>query len=1438
MDRSEPLAKSLPLLLLGVAGVTAVTLLAGRGPTVSTATSPRAPAESRQETPTRSPGNLLGARPALEILAEYLGVPSDVGRLERDARWTAEEIRARNDKDTARPVVAAQRLAASFGPTRAQEPDLGDLATLSVQELKDPAGVHRQELLDELARQQETEALLAAVQRRLGLQPALAGEPGCLAAADAPPPDPDPHRPRPVVCPELKVVVATMPDYVDSYGAWTFDRNLDGVQRAASAAGYVLDRFQLPDWDPESSKPKGERHRFEPGVILFRAWDRPREVRRLLLVLTPVETATAGIQKLAFLSAATLARELGAGDPLLVLGPSFSGSSPSLRIAMQEALHSRLVGPADRAILVRSGSATSRSNKRLLERPYCASRERGALCTTRLVDFQATTVSDDDAQNALARFLGTIERDWAIGRGVAILYEANTSFGQGFAPDSKEANTSAGQGSRSNSQCPPTDGGKDEPTEFPFPCAVRLTYPLHISRLRAQARERIPAGRTVSVAGPGTVAFRLDDTAVPQDQLPSVRPESTAAVVQTTLATILDTLERSPVGAVGLFGTDDRDKIFLAEQISYRCPNVQIFTIEGGLAFLHPETRAFLRGAVVAASYPLFSATQVAPGSRIPLHQFQGVAPEGIYNALLSLLGEERSQGRSRLLDYEARDCDGAAPSEVSKDWRCGPGVWISVIGHNAVWPVRRYGLTRKAVEEDYTWRPSGRSQTASAAPAFRLQTVAVRLQDPAVPSSGTVGETSDPAPEPQRDADEEVRGALRWPGSARLVFGLVAVALLVHAIALLALAWSLGLGGRWRSNATVARFGIWLEARLLRHVPWLEPPERCAARWIGNARTPGPGGVPSVTPDLQEARRLAARDEALRQEYWLSLLACGGSLLAVAVWVGRLMAVGLDVAAGGRHPATLAFLLGALGIAFVVAAAAALLPTAARRQAGLGPLIALRALPVLLGCISLYALGRFLHSDALTTRQAVFNALRLADVTSLVSPTLPVLALSAVVYLWGLWNLWRVHEQAVEFGAGASVIAVLRGDQPATADRFSCLLDAPELTIGLPAAAVLGVVVAVQAGAAWGLGFHMHSADGKWMALLLLSGTTLVSFLVCHTLAHGLRQGRTLLGGLQSLSLAPIGRAFAGLGAQPELWQLSAGIPRAREAHVLVQQVRATVRAFDEARGAASPGPQTTPALSVPEPPPERSLAPGARAAGKVRRAATEPEPKLDDPDCSLARQLHVRPGDAVELRWGPASASIPVTDEEERRPLHASSAWREIERWSEHLVRVLSRGPWARRTCPAMTFDQKKEEPAGVVEAHLRAAETLLALQVAFSVRFALVRLMSVFALAVTGLMLLLVAHLFYAFQSRAFWLGVDWVLIGTATAIIVYLLVRLEKSTLLSRLWRSEPGKLNWSDQLVHRILVYGAIPVITLFVAFFPEVGAALFSWLEPVQKSLP
>jgi hypothetical protein len=74
--------------------------------------------------------------------------------------------------------------------------------------------------------------------------------------------------------------------------------------------------------------------------------------------------------------------------------------------------------------------------------------------------------------------------------------------------------------------------------------------------------------------------------------------------------------------------------------------------------------------------------------------------------------------------------------------------------------------------------------------------------------------------------------------------------------------------------------------------------------------------------------------------------------------------------------------------------------------------------------------------------------------------------------------------------------------------------------------------------------------------------------------------------------------------------------------------------------------------------------------------------------------------------------------------------------------------------------------------------------------------------------------------------------------ASAVALLLLVRLEKDAVLSRLWSTQPGRLDWNGEFVRRMVVYGALPVVTLFATFFPEVGQSVFSWLEPVKKVMP
>ena len=418
MERSDSLAGSWPLVLFGVAGVTAATLFSGRAPApgLVAPTPPRV--ESRQETPA-APAASLGVRPALEILAEHLGVSPDAGQRSVTARLMAEEIRARGIKEPKDVQAEADLMLDDAGPRSTR--DEGDHPP-PVDAVRSGAQGPGQRATAGASRPAHPRAFDPgpAGRRAAPAGPAapLPDEPGCVAGQ--PQARPGRRGPRPRRCPELLIVIATMPDYVDSYSAWTFDRNLDGIQRAAGAMSYAstgsTSRTGIPTPRRASS---GRAPRVRAGRHPVSGL-RSGGARRLLLVLMPLETATAGIQKRAFLSAAALAHELTPDRAAPRPRPFLLGLErlPAARDAGGPAAGSgpergRLRSWCDRGA-PRVAATRGCSRAPTARRPI-----PGHVCTTALVDFQATTVSDDDTMRALAHFLGTIKARMGrrIGRG-------------------------------------------------------------------------------------------------------------------------------------------------------------------------------------------------------------------------------------------------------------------------------------------------------------------------------------------------------------------------------------------------------------------------------------------------------------------------------------------------------------------------------------------------------------------------------------------------------------------------------------------------------------------------------------------------------------------------------------------------------------------------------------------------------------------------------------------------------------------------------------------------------------------------------------------------------------------------------------------------------------------------------------------------------------
>ena len=55
---------------------------------------------------------------------------------------------------------------------------------------------------------------------------------------------------------QVRFLIATLPDPIDSYTGWQFDPMLDAITQAVAASDYVLATLHFPDSDKEDGHPK------------------------------------------------------------------------------------------------------------------------------------------------------------------------------------------------------------------------------------------------------------------------------------------------------------------------------------------------------------------------------------------------------------------------------------------------------------------------------------------------------------------------------------------------------------------------------------------------------------------------------------------------------------------------------------------------------------------------------------------------------------------------------------------------------------------------------------------------------------------------------------------------------------------------------------------------------------------------------------------------------------------------------------------------------------------------------------------------------------------------------------------------------------------------------------------------------------------------------
>ena len=478
---------------------------------------------------------------------------------------------------------------------------------------------------------------------------------------------------------DVDVVIAVLPDPVESHLDWAFDSGVEAIRRAFERSDFLLDRFWLP-WSLQidSSHARAASLRnvrgTYPGVLLFRSL---RADSALKIVLIVGETPTGGVHKEAMARAiAEHDRILGGRYPdvriastpaaarrLRIIGPVFSGSSVSLKRALRPWVTASDPG-APRLVSIVSGGATLMGNQATLT---CGSTTPTAKalkadeCWPGAITFSATL-------NPVERMLGVFQTRIRSSLGIdsrrmALLREGTTQYGRQVA---QQAQSDSSDRRLRNDTTP-----------------LLVPFPMNISSLRGEYAGRPSSASNEMISAPGTtpaVRMSLKDPSSSTENPPALSDLTTPGT-DIELDHIASVLVSHRISVLGILATDVRDRIFLAAEMKKRMRDVQLVMFGSNVLYLRPDYNDYLRGMLVITSYPLFLENQwwdrtsglTRATEKIP---FTSDIAEGTFNATLVQLDR-----KSTMLEY-----DTPLGFEVPKIGR--PPVWVTVVGRGSFAPL------------------------------------------------------------------------------------------------------------------------------------------------------------------------------------------------------------------------------------------------------------------------------------------------------------------------------------------------------------------------------------------------------------------------------------------------------------------------------------------------------------------------------------------------------------------------------------------------------------------------------------------------------------------------------------------------------------------------------------------------------------------------------
>lgn len=142
-----------------------------------------------------------------------------------------------------------------------------------------------------------------------------------------------------------------------------------------------------------------------------------------------------------------------------------------------------------------------------------------------------------------------------------------------------------------------------------------------------------------------------------------------------------------------------------------------------------------------------------------------------------------------------------------------------------------------------------------------------------------------------------------------------------------------------------------------------------------------------------------------------------------------------------------------------------------------------------------------------------------------------------------------------------------------------------------------------------------------------------------------------------------------------------------------------------------------------------------------------------------------------------------------------------------------------------------------AGPVRLWLRAAEEYAGTRMVEYVEWVTRHLRELALFMLLSLLLATLLLSSYPYPPQSLLRLILLVVLGGTVGSLIFVLVQMNRDEVLSRIDRTEPGRVTWNFSFVMNLLTFGALPLLTLLSSEFPELRSFLFAWADPILKML-